>query len=194
MNDYKRFNLEDLKNGELTDEYRIINGMKYHKAMTRSCYEQQRRMNGILDWEENKDSVTEFTQQGLNDLRAWRLYTRWEWQRTRIVDPTSLTSTQPEDIIHIQQRMLRTMSQCHWRTYLRLGCFAKLVYLAYVVPSSLTGSKKLASTGKLGRMSWSWLLLRQMILVAISEQSLWLTKQREPQEPEYTTALATSAA
>ncbi|KAL4909800.1 hypothetical protein BDW74DRAFT_165177 [Aspergillus multicolor] len=47
MKQYNSFYLEDSKNGELADEYGIIMGTSHHEPMTRSYYEQQRRLDGM---------------------------------------------------------------------------------------------------------------------------------------------------
>lgn len=107
MKQYNSFYLDDPRNAVLANEYGIVMGTSHHEPLTRSYYEQQTLLDGNWDWSLNKENVSEFMEEGVKRSQDWEtLYTvgmRGEGDR----ESPTLDSTQLEEIVEIQQGMIK---------------------------------------------------------------------------------------
>jgi hypothetical protein len=101
------FYVDDLKNKVVADMYGIVAGTSHTEPMTRQTKEQSLFLNGTWAWATNEKNVTEFMREGAERSKEYEtLYTMGMRGLGDTASPT-LTAGQLEDIINVQQDLLR---------------------------------------------------------------------------------------
>ncbi|KAL2799671.1 hypothetical protein BJX66DRAFT_351803 [Aspergillus keveii] len=101
------FYKDDELNGPLADEFGIVMGTSHHEPMARAGEEQKSEMEGVWDWGENQENITEFFRGSIVRAKSWE--TSWTMGMRGSGDAASptLTADALEEIIEVQQGLLQ---------------------------------------------------------------------------------------
>lgn len=94
-------------NGPTAEEYAVLMGTSHHEPMARSEKEQQRNVKGNWDWVANPDEITEFFEYGVNRSSHWDTMFTMGMRGAGDAESPTLNPEAIEDIIIVQQNVLR---------------------------------------------------------------------------------------
>ncbi|OHE92971.1 hypothetical protein CORC01_11694 [Colletotrichum orchidophilum] len=101
------FYVDDPKNGPLANDFGVIIGTSHHEPMARSETEQKNTVQGPWDWGMNKKNITQFFKGGVDRARDWETFFTMGMRGSGDVASPTLTPDQLEDIISVQQSLLK---------------------------------------------------------------------------------------
>ncbi|KAJ1323846.1 glycosyl hydrolase 115 family protein [Microdochium nivale] len=103
----KSFYVDDAKNGQLAHDYGVIMGTSHHEPMARSETEQKNNVQGGWDWGSNRQAVIKFFQDGISRAKNWDTMWTVGMRGSGDVASPTLTAPQLEDLIGVQQGLLK---------------------------------------------------------------------------------------
>jgi hypothetical protein len=152
MKKKEAFYLDDPKNGDIANEYGILMGTSHHEPMARAFNEQKEFLTGAWDWGENQKNITEFMKADVNRSTGWETTYTMGMRGVDDLESKSLTAKQLEEIIKIQQSLIKDGTGKKLEDVPQAWVHYKVCELILMLPNSrlhhLFLYRKLANTGK----------------------------------------------
>lgn len=101
------FYVDDPLNGQIANDYGVVMGTSHHEPMARAGNEQGKFMQGVWDWDQNREAVTKFMEEGVERSSHWETLYTLGMRGSGDAQNPDLNADTLEEIIKVQQSLLK---------------------------------------------------------------------------------------